>query len=80
MNKNSEKRLIAEKTAIATTTFYKNGFVSDDLRMELAKRTVESAVESGYDVHVVDGGSPDYFIRDLEGYGARISFEKLPDF
>lgn len=64
----AEERDIAERTAIATTTFYNNDEVGK-VRAGLAVRSIDSALERGYRVSVVDGGSYDDFLKGLEGLG-----------
>ena len=67
-----EELEIAKNVAIATTTFYRLETEEGRVRSEIAERTVRSALERGYDVSVVDGGSPDKFLRTLEDLGARV--------
>ena len=41
-------------------------------RADLAKQFVCSAMERGYHVSIVDGGSPDEFLKAVHGYGASL--------
>ncbi|MFH1972686.1 MAG: glycosyltransferase family A protein [archaeon] len=57
---------------IATTTLYTN---EDIIRIELAKQTIRQATEK-YPTIVIDGGSPDEFLREIERYGAIVQQEE----
>lgn len=64
-----EEREVAEQVAIATTTLYRP---DDTVRPPLALAMVRGALEQGYRVVVVDSGSPDEFLRELEATGASL--------
>lgn len=66
-------RDIARNVAIATSTYYKFDNESDRVRSEIAKRTVRTAIDLGYEVAIVDAGSPCELLKEFEGYGARLS-------
>lgn len=68
----SKTRNISEKVAIVTTTLYNPDLESDILRSELAKSTVRQATNLGYEMIIVDSGSSDELLKDLERYGAKI--------
>jgi len=77
MNKiNSKYKDFAEKTVIATTTFYKPGSESDKVRAELSRRFVKRATDLGYDVMIVDGGSAEELLKEYERYGAKVFEEE----
>lgn len=67
---------VADKLAIATTTCYNPKSESDVIRAGLATNTIERAVEHGYKIVVVDGGSSDEVLREFERRGAAIFIEK----
>ena len=71
----NERREISDKIAIATTTFYNPNNENDIYRASLAKNAVRKATELGYEAIVVDGGSSDELLRELERYGARLHKE-----
>lgn len=66
-------RDIARKVAIATSTYYNQDSESDRIRAELAKRTIRSAIDLGYEVAIVDAGSSHALLKEFENYGARLS-------
>lgn len=67
--------------AVATGTFYPNWnqenpegeITSDNLRGDLAVQSIDSAINQGFSVSVVDGGSSDSFIQLLKA--RKINFE-----
>jgi hypothetical protein len=63
---------ISEKVVIATTTFYNPDSDSDVIRAAHTSETIRGAVELGYAVVVVDGGSPDDILRGYEDLGAMV--------
>ena len=63
---------VSGKVAIATTTLYKPDSESDRIRSQLAERTARIAGEIGYEFVVVDSGSPDDFLSELQRYGAKL--------
>lgn len=63
---------ITSKVAIGTTTWYQKGQLNGDLRANLAERVIKTAVDLGYKMVVVDGGSDDWFLNKIEGSGAII--------
>lgn len=64
-----EERQVAEQVAIATTTLYRP---EDTVRPPLALAMVRDAQDQGYKVVVVDSGSPDEFLKELEATGASL--------
>ena len=67
---------LIENIAIATTTFYKPEQKVGQLRMKLARESVREATDLGYKIVVVDGGSSDEFLREIERYGAVVEAEE----
>jgi len=67
-----EKQEIYDNTVVCTTTFYKPTSEIDKNREQFAKNFVRNATDFGYETIVVDGGSTDGFLREIERYGARI--------
>lgn len=63
---------VAPYVAIATTTFYNPDDEADNIRANLACEMVRNACGSGYEIFVVDGGSSDDFLQELQRYGAKI--------
>ena len=68
---------IASKVAIGTTTWYKKGQPNGELRAGLAERVIKTAVDMGYKIVVVDGGSDDWFLNRLEGNKVKI-YQETP--
>jgi glycosyltransferase involved in cell wall biosynthesis len=64
------------KVVIVTTTWYDLGKESDRLRAGVALRTVEKAIELGYEIVVVDGGSDGEFVGEMKKSGARVCVQK----
>ncbi len=63
------------RVALFTTTFY-NDSPEGKLRKGLASRFVQTAVDKGYPVFVVDGGTDDgRYIEDLKKWGAKAYLE-----
>lgn len=71
-----DDREIAERTAIATSTLYNPDLESDQYRGGLAKETVRKAVDLGYEIIVVDGGSPDELLKEFERFGAKVQINE----
>lgn len=65
-------RRVPYKAVIATTTSYNPDMESDIYRAGFAKNSIRTATDLGYEVVVVDGGSSDEFLSELEKYSARI--------
>lgn len=63
------------KIAIGTTTFYKKGMPNGELRAGLAENMIKSAVDTGYNLVVVDGSPEEWFLKSIEGCGAEIHRE-----
>ena len=59
-------------TAIATITLYNPNKEVDRIRIEIAKNSIQLATNLGYDVHIVDGGSPDEFLEYISSKGAHV--------
>lgn len=68
----NESKKISDKIAIATTTWYNPDLESDIIRADSAKKSVRTAIDLGYIVVVVDGGSSDELLREFERYGAKV--------
>lgn len=69
---------ISDKVVIATTTLYKPDLRGDVCKAKLALDTIEVAIDLGYQIIVVDGGSPDEFLQESERYGANIFKQESP--
>lgn len=63
---------ISERIVIATNTRYDYRFKNDQLRGELAVTSIRTAVDSGYEMVVVDEGSPDELLKRMETAGAKL--------
>jgi len=74
-NQTKDMRDIAEKVAIGTTTFYREGDLNGRTRANLATITIKTAVDSGYRIIVVDGSPDDWFRKSIENCGAEIHLE-----
>lgn len=61
-----------DKTAIATTTFYNPNTVAGRLRAGLALELITGAMERGYHMSIVDGGSSDEFLDEVQKRGAQL--------
>lgn len=61
-----------KKVAIATTTKYSLETQAEIVRSSLAKAAAVKAVESGYEIVIVDGGSPASFRQEIKGAGAQV--------
>jgi glycosyltransferase involved in cell wall biosynthesis len=72
----SLRRELSGKTAIATATFYNPDIESDVYRAGFAKNAIRKATDLGYAVVVVDGGSPEELLKELEEYGALLFSEE----
>lgn len=69
--------MISEKIAIATTTFYKPNSEVDINREQIARKTLRKASDKGYSVFVVDGGSTEEFLKEIEKYNNIKIFPEL---
>jgi len=63
---------LTSKIAIGTSTWYQKGQQNNEVRAKIAERTIKTAVDSGYKMVIVDGGSEDWFLKSIEGCGAEI--------
>ena len=63
---------LAKQTVIITTTWYNPNSKVDVVRSKLALITLKTAMELGYTVIVVDSGSSDEFLQEMEQYGVTI--------
>ena len=63
---------IADKVVIVTTTSYNPDTEEGRLRANLTQRTMQAARDKEYPVVVVDFGSSDEFLRELERFGADV--------
>ncbi len=70
------EREIGGMTAIATTTLYRADKPFEVERARLAIGMIGDALERDYDPSVVDGGSLDWFLRELEKFGVSVLEEK----
>jgi len=72
-----QRRELDKHIAIATTTSYrldpKSGFYkSDVIRADLAAETIKCAAGIGYEIFVVDGGSPSFLTEEFTCSGAHV--------
>jgi glycosyltransferase involved in cell wall biosynthesis len=67
---------LRQDTVIVTTTWYNWESESNRLRARVALRAVREAVGLGYEIVVVDGGSPKEFVSKLKSLGARVYRQK----
>lgn len=77
-----EREINPRSIAIVTTTFYKtfgteNQGAADQLRGELAIKTLELVKQKGYQIVVVDGGSCSAFLEQLRQMEITPSIEKV---
>ncbi len=70
--KHNKIKEIADKIAVATTTWYNPNSESDNIRSRLAENSIRIGVDSGYFMIVVDGGSSDELLTKFEKYGAEV--------
>jgi len=63
------------ETCIATTTLYNPDSENDRVRSNLALETLRKALDLGYQVILVDGGSSDELLKEFERYGASVHQE-----
>ena len=73
LNSERESR---KNVVIVTTTLYNPDNPVDNVRERLAKRMIHEATKIGYEVVVVDGGSPSETLRYFESCGARVYQQK----
>jgi hypothetical protein len=69
---------IAENTVIATCTLYNLEIASDICRAELALKMIANAIKHGYEVVLVDGGSPVELKREFAKTGAKVFEQAKP--
>lgn len=66
---------IIQKVIITTGTLYTLANESDRVRAELAKRTIKKARELGYNILVIDSGSPPELVEEFMQSGAIVYTE-----
>lgn len=71
---------LSSRVAIATATLYNLNSESDRVRAELSKKTIKLARKLGYEIVVVDGGSPDKLLREFGNCGAKLHLQKTKGF
>ncbi|HLC88865.1 MAG TPA: hypothetical protein VJG49_02400 [Candidatus Nanoarchaeia archaeon] len=69
-------RELAEQAAIITTTWYNPDSEVEVVRSRLALDMLRAAADLGYGVVVVDSGSSQEFVREIERYGVTVISEK----
>lgn len=72
MSKLTTPREIAENVAIATSTFYNFDNPSGLIRANCARNMVRRAIDLGYSIALIDGGSPQELVEEFERYGAKV--------
>jgi len=68
-------REIAENVAIATSTFYNFNNPSDIIRANCARNMIRNAIDLGYSIALIDGGSPGELLDEFRRYGVNIFAE-----
>ncbi|MBL7148070.1 MAG: glycosyltransferase [Nanoarchaeota archaeon] len=71
-SKDSKIRELSDKITIATTTFYNPNLEDDIHRAKIAKNSIRTANNLGYEIVIVDGGSSEELLKEFEKYGARV--------
>lgn len=66
------KKDLIDKTVIAVTTLYNLSKDSDKIRSELSKKTIKKAVDLGYEIIIIDEGSPNELISKFKDLGAKV--------
>jgi glycosyltransferase involved in cell wall biosynthesis len=66
------EREVAEQTVIVTDSLYSLESEGDRIRADIAEQTLRSAVERGYEIIVVDGGSPEGLLTEFKDLGAHV--------
>lgn len=67
---------LAERTVIITTTWYNPDKEIEILRSRLALSAVKAATELGYAQIILDSGSSDEFLREVEQHGQKVISDK----
>lgn len=67
-----------KKAVITTTTLARFSSSLESVRASCALRTIERAVEHGYPIVAIDGGSPSEYVEAMEGLGAHVFAQELP--
>jgi len=63
---------------VVTTTFYRPGNESDQVRQAIAERTFRLLNDSPYRVIAVDGGSPTEVLNRFRDYGVEVLAQEQP--
>ena len=63
---------ISNKISIATTSLYSPDSKSNKSRAKIALETVKMAIEHGYEINIVDGGSSEEIVREYINHGANV--------
>ncbi|MDO8657511.1 MAG: hypothetical protein Q7K55_02125 [Candidatus Levybacteria bacterium] len=66
------KKDLIDKTVIVITTSYNLNKDSDKIRAELSKKTIKKAHDLGYEIIIVDEGSPGGLIKTYRDFGAKV--------
>lgn len=69
-------KYFSNKIAIGTTTFYRPNNEIDVRRADLAKEVIRRSNQFGYDIYVVDGGSPDELLTQFDKEGAIVYLDE----
>jgi hypothetical protein len=68
----SDRKYLAERTALFTATKHRTASEVDRVRYELVIKMAREAVELGYSLSIADGNSSDEFLQALEKTGATV--------
>src|SRR3989344_4598190 len=66
-----------DKISIATTSLYNLDSESDKVRAEISLETVKTARQYGYEINIVDGGSPKELVAQYVTLGAKVYDEAI---
>lgn len=71
---------LTEKIVIATNTRYDSYSENNRLRGELVVMSIRTAIDSGYEIVIVDEGSPDELLKKMETAGAKLFMSEKAGF
>lgn len=69
---------ITKRAVLATTTYATRKSKWEQVRADCALKTIALAVEHGYEIVAVDGGSPDEYIAEMRRLGAHVFMQEVP--
>lgn len=67
-----------KKAVIATTTLASFSTSLEAVRASCALRTIEAAIEHGYSIVTIDGGSPSGYVDNMKELGALVFAQEVP--